>query len=598
MKLSKLYCNQPAIFAPVEFNAGLNVVLAEVRLEEKREKDTHNVGKSTLGVVLNYCLLSRRDKSMFLFKHEDVFADFVFFLEIELAAGGYVTIMRGVREASKVSFKRHLEPRQDFSNAAEEDWDHYKVPFEKAKSILDGYLDFREVSPWDYRKGLGYFLRTQDDYSDVFKLGRFAAKHSDWKPYLAHILGLDGALVQRLYDQEALVEKCRADAGRIEEGFGNEETSAETVEGILFLKGQKKHQLEQELEQFDFWGQDKEQTQELVDNIDQAIARLNEERYTLEHAKKKIEASLDEGNVSFDSGRVEALFGETGVYFDGQLKRDYEQLVAFNAAITKERSVYLLEELGAVKTRLAEIDAELKELSRRRSEILGFLSETDVVKKYKDTSAELVKVRSDIGVLTLRYERIRELEQARKNARAAQDELTDLSEKLKEDIASTSAMSGEHTLGAIRGYFAEIVKSILDVPALLTVRVNAQSHPEFEVQILDDEKNRTSAQQGFSYKKILCIAFDLAVLRAHLGGGFPAFVFHDGAFESLDWRKKENLIEVMRDYAELGVQQIVTVIDTDLPARAKQAPVFSDEETVLRLHDEGPDGRLFKMGTW
>ncbi|MFB8370358.1 DUF2326 domain-containing protein [Pseudarthrobacter sp. NPDC055928] len=39
----------------------------------------------------------------------------------------------------------------------------------------------------------------------------------------------------------------------------------------------------------------------------------------------------------------------------------------------------------------------------------------------------------------------------------------------------------------------------------------------------------------------MCMAFDLAVLSAHLGSGFPRFVYHDGAFESLDSRKKRSL---------------------------------------------------------
>ena len=96
----------------------------------------------------------------------------------------------------------------------------------------------------------------------------------------------------------------------------------------------------------------------------------------------------------------------------------------------------------------------------------------------------------------------------------------------------------------------------------------------------------------------MCIAFDLALLRAHSGSGFPSFVYHDGVFESLDWRKKENLLAVMREYADLGIQQVITLIDTDMPQQTGSAPVFADEEVVLLLHDEGPGGRLFKIAPW
>src|ERR1039458_9199633 len=84
MKLSRLYSNKPALFAPVEFVSGLNVVMAEIRLPENRNKDTHNLGKTTLGRMLDFGFLAGRDAKFFLFKHIDLFKEFVFFLEIEL----------------------------------------------------------------------------------------------------------------------------------------------------------------------------------------------------------------------------------------------------------------------------------------------------------------------------------------------------------------------------------------------------------------------------------------------------------------------------------------------------------------------------------
>jgi uncharacterized protein YydD (DUF2326 family) len=91
----------------------------------------------------------------------------------------------------------------------------------------------------------------------------------------------------------------------------------------------------------------------------------------------------------------------------------------------------------------------------------------------------------------------------------------------------------------------------------------------------------------------------MAVLRAHLHDKFPRFVYHDGVFESLDDRKKENLLAVVRRYTELGIQSVITLIDSDLPARTKDdSSVFDDTEIVLRLHDENEYGRLFKMQAW
>ncbi len=95
------------------------------------------------------------------------------------------------------------------------------------------------------------------------------------------------------------------------------------------------------------------------------------------------------------------------------------------------------------------------------------------------------------------------------------------------------------------------------------------------------------------------MAFDLAVLRANLDRAFPRFVYHDGAFESLDDRKKVNLLSQLRAYAGLGIQQVITVIDSDLPQSVDDdGKVFEDSEVVLHLQDQCASGRLFRVRSW
>src|SRR4051794_37070831 len=106
MKPSKLCSNRPKAFTPVEFEPELNVVLAEIRLPENRDRDTHNLGKTTFGRLLDFGFLASRDSKFFLFKHWDRFKDFVFLMEIELLDGSYVTVRRSVAEASKIAFKK------------------------------------------------------------------------------------------------------------------------------------------------------------------------------------------------------------------------------------------------------------------------------------------------------------------------------------------------------------------------------------------------------------------------------------------------------------------------------------------------------------
>ncbi|EOI3428654.1 DUF2326 domain-containing protein [Cronobacter dublinensis] len=571
--------------------------MAEIRLPENRSKDTHNLGKTTLGRLLDFGFLAKRDPKFFLFKHSDVFKEFIFFLEIELEDASFVTIRRSVEEATKISFKRHQAGHQDLSGLALTEWDHVNMPFERARELLDGVLDWRAIKPWAYRKGLGYLLRSQDDFRDVFHLRKFAAAHSDWKPFLAHVLGFDAQLIVEHYEKEEQLSKKQAIAQTIKNELGGSIEDISKIEGILLLKQKEAEKKQTLLDAFDFRTQDKDSTKQLVDDIDVKIASLNAERYSYNQNKKKIISSLEEDQILFNPDEAQRLFEEAGVLFKGQIKKDFQQLIDFNRAITDERRGYLQEEREEVEAELKRINAELNFLGKKRSEMLSFLSETDIFGKYKQVSDEMVILRADITSLERQRGFLHRLQELRKEIRALTEERGNLQAQIEANVEKQNS-DQDSLFSAIRVFFNEIVEEVIDRKALLSVSPNQLGHLEFKAEILDESGNATSADLGHTYRKLLCIAFDLAVLRAHLDEKYPRFVYHDGVFESLDDRKKENLLAIIRRYAELGLQPIITLIDSDLPVRAADQPVFSSDEIVITLHDEGDKGRIFKMRAW
>ncbi len=598
MKLSRLYSNKPDVFEPVEFVQGLNVVMAEIRLPENRNKDTHNLGKTTLGRLLDFGFLAKRDPKFFLFKHLELFQDFIFFLEIQLEDASFVTIRRGVEEATKISFKRHEAGHQDLSGLPLEEWDHQDMPFDRARDLLDGLLDWRALKPWGFRKGLGYLLRSQDDFRDVFHLRKFAAAHSDWKPFLAHVLGFNAKLIALHYEKEEQLAEKQATAQTIKNELGGSIEDISKIEGILLLKQKEAERKQKLLDAFDFRAQDKDRTKQLVDDVDERIAALNAERYSLNQNKKKILASLEEDQILFNPDEAERLFGEAGVLFKGQIKKDFQQLIAFNRAITDERRGYLQEERMEVEAELKRVNADLTALGKKRSDMLSFLSDTDVFGKYKQVSDEMVTLRADITSLERQRGFLHRLQELRTEIRALVEDLGHLQTQIEADVEKQNSDQSS-LFSSIRLFFSEIVEEVINRKALLSVSPNQVGHLEFKAEILDESGNATSADLGHTYRKLLCIAFDLAVLRAHLDDKFPRFVYHDGVFESLDDRKKENLLMVIRRYADIGLQPVITLIDSDLPARVDDdAPVFAVDEIIVTLHDEGEQGRLFKMKTW
>jgi len=154
-------------------------------------------------------------------------------------------------------------------------------------------------------------------------------------------------------------------------------------------------------------------------------------------------------------------------------------------------------------------------------------------------------------------------------------------------------------LAQTRRHFSSIIERVLGRRALLNVRVNSEGNLDFRADFVEDNELATSESDGTSYRKLQCVAFDLAVLRAHLDGKFPRFVYHDGVFEALDPRPKQILLEVIREYSGLGIQTVITLIGSDAPPpEPDKSDVFEPGEVIVKLHDDGKDGRLFKFESW
>lgn len=598
MRLSQIYCNFSDHFGPVRFNPGVNVVLGEIRLPENRDKDVHNLGKTTLARVIDFCLLRERRKEFFLFKQEALFRSFVFFLEVETLGGDFLTIRRSVAEHSRIAFKRHAEPLRNFADLTDEAWDHHDIPFERAKQILDGMLDLRAVNPWDFRMPVSYALRTQSDFNDVFQLDKFKGRHADWKPYVAHLLGFEASLVQESYELSRQIESLDTLITGVRAELIGADGNLDTIEGLLTLKAEDANALSSRIEAFDFRLADSAVNKQLVDELDQQINGANQRIYYLSANRDKITRSLEEHRILFDPETAGQLFEEAGQVFPGQVRKAFDDLIRFNKAITSERRGYLVEELKTLDAELRALDIRLDDLNEQRKAALAFLQDADSIRKYRELNKKLVGLRTEIERLTSQRSAFLRLREKERERIQKEERRLQVQQQLEDNIEDQAART-ESRYQSIRKYVNEISRQVLDRNALISTQLNQQGNIEFAAQYLGADGKPSSEDQGKSYRQLLCAAFDLAVARALVNEPYIRFLYHDGLLEGLDNRKKLNLIETVRRYAGYGIQQIVTVIDCDLPTDASGEYFrFRDGEIILRLHDEDENGRLFRMAGW
>ncbi len=589
----RLYSNHKE-FEEISFHSGLNVILGEIRLKKDRDKDTHNLGKSTLCQILDFCLLKPRNNKSFPFKYDGLLHDYVFYLEMQLADGRYLTIRRGVASASKIWLHTTNECGIDARDLDDKDWTHSCLPFERAKILVDGLLDYGSLQPWSYRKVLGYLFRGQLDFGDVFRPTIFRGKDKDWKPFLLHIMGFDFEIFNRRYELEAEIEQLKERehmlVGQLPEGNDN---SGE-LDALLAIKQREVDDLQAFLDDFRLEPHDQKAVNELVEHVDAHIGELNDRRYDLRHSIAQIEKSLNKERLLFSTREAKSLFEEAGILFEGQIEHSFDQLLAFNADITEERRSYLMDDLREAREELKQVEEELTQLDIRRAKLLDQLGTRDVVVKYKAATNGLVERRTELESIRQRRECVRNLQHVRRQIASKKSELATCDAEIHDEIDRVSDVQSTGLFAHLRSEFDDIVYKVISQHGMLSVSANAEGHAEFKAEISDIRGMSTSQDEGVTYKKLLCVAFDLALLLAHEAKGFPDFVYHDDAFGGLDNRKKENLRDIMRSCANRGVQQIVTAIDSELPT----PDFFEAGEITLRLHDDGNDGRLFKMPEW
>ena len=151
----------------------------------------------------------------------------------------------------------------------------------------------------------------------------------------------------------------------------------------------------------------------------------------------------------------------------------------------------------------------------------------------------------------------------------------------------------ERKHSSINKVFNSIIKEILDTNALISLKLNNQGNIEFNADYQNKtDLLRTSEAQGTTYKKLLCVAFDLSILVHYSDKSFYRFVYHDGVLEGLDDRIKIRYVKLIKEYCDkYDLQYIITLIDSDLP---KDAPgLIEDKDICLRLNDRDNSGKIF-----
>jgi len=579
MKISKIYSNKN--FKNIEFNEKFNAIVAYI--ESDKKDDTHNLGKTSLIRVIDFLLLSKFEKNNDKLLGNNIFKGQDFYGELQLNNGKFLVIKRSINTPTKISFKLNNSKLKGFNfNII---WDE-ELTFKKAQSKLNNYLDFNVLQNWNYRKSITYFLRSQQDYLDVFKLNKFLGKHKEWKPFVFDLLGFDGKLILEKLEIEEEIDGLKKKIHIIKQEAQIDTSEKDRLEGLLEIKRIELLEIKKQIDQFNFYNEDIKTNKQLVEEIDQLLQTYNTDRYRVSYEINKIEKSLVDIIDDIDEKAMSLLFKEVNLYYPQQLQKKYDDLISFQSTLTKERKKYLSETLSLLKSDYNQLNKQIKEFESQKSDLLSLLTQKDSYYKFKEYQKKTVGIEVEI-------ERIQDKLKAIDRTLIIEHDIKQKNELINDKISQLKEALSERKHANINRIFNSIIKEILDTNALISLKPNEQGNIEFNA----DYQNKTdlletSESQGTTYKKLLCVAFDLSLLVNYTKESFFKFVYHDGVLEGLDDRIKVRFIKLIKEFCEeYNLQYIVTLIDSDLP---KDNPnLILDKDVCLRLNDKNDEGKLF-----
>jgi len=588
MRLSKLYSNED--FHEIKFNDGLNVILGKVNHPKDKTKDSHNLGKTTLIELIDFMMLKELSTEHFLHENKKLFANYVFYLEIKLNSGRYLTIKRGVSDASKVSFKYHDQKWQNFLE--ETQWDGDKITFKKSITYLENALNFDVLDSYSFRHTINYFLRSQSDYGDVFRLSKYGrGKDVSWKPLMFALLGFEPRFVKEKYEIEDQYTEQVSLVNKIKEKFTISTEERDEIQGLIEIKKTKRDEFQSRIDKFDYFKKEQSIKVDLIEKVEARISQLNSRDYSISFELNKIEESLS-NTLKFDLEQTKKIYEEAKIYFAGQLVNDYDNLVKFNIKLFDERSKDLKIRKTELLTEKEDITKELRSLNNERSDSLSVIKDLDSFKKYKSYQKDLIDIGLEIAELENQLNNISKIEAMAEGSQGYLAKRLGVVHEINKQIKE-----GNNLYASIRKTFGEIIDSILNVPGVISIGKNNEDNVEFRAHIQSPDRLKLTSQgKGNTYQKILCMAFDLALLVNYRQHSFFRFIYHDGAFEAHDGRKKEVYLHLLRKYIkDYDVQYVLTSIEHDLPRDKDEKIIsFNEGEVVLELSDDGDEGRLFK----
>jgi len=365
MRLLRLSANDTR-FKVVNFQPGLNIVVAERKEESSQGESRNGTGKTSLVLLVRYLLggsLPARLK-------RPEFEGWRFTLEVLLpGAGGQeetVRVTRGVSDAqTRISVVgwSYIENRSDLRVA---EWRAAQA------AVL---FSLREDAPPELTPGAlwAYFLRSQFG-TPV----RVQPTDSEWLVglKLGYLLGLAPNVAAAPGEVATLERQRKALNQAISEGALqhlrlDEAQLRSELAGVLG----ERSRLAGQLENFQV-NSEYESNQQRANELSQSIRRINEELLALANRASELDRVINEETARADAtedSRIGRMYRELGLVLPDQVSRRFDEVSSFHQSVARNRAQFLIAERDDVADRMTRLSESRRQQDADRAGVMVIL---------------------------------------------------------------------------------------------------------------------------------------------------------------------------------------------------------------------------------
>ena len=535
--IHRIFSSLPS-FKTLEFQAGLNVLIAQKEAGATDKQTRNRAGKTSVIEIIHFLSGSTAGKDS-LFRTAEL-ANHTFGMEFDLS-DKTITVERSGKDKPKVIVSNGTA-KISIPNS---EWT--EVLGQRMFDLADGPKVEGRVPT--FRSLYAYFVRRQ--LSGAFTTPEKQAtmqQASDYQVALLFLLGLDWRVAsdwQIVRNREKTLTELKkaAEAGALGTIIGR----AADLRTQLTVAEAKLSNLKSQVGSFRVLSQYEDLEAE-ANQLTQQLKNISNAN-TIDTATIRDLEKAMENEAPPELTDLEAIYAEAGIVLPELARKRYDEVKSFHQSIVRNRRDYLSGELSAAKERKTSRDEEKQRLDQRRAAIMSVLQSHGALEQFAKLQGEAGRTEAEVEMLRQRFESAELLEST---ANELEIERNRLALRLRRDFSEQHLRLDEAILA-----FEEASNRLYESAGSMTVEETLNG-PAFKFPM------QGARSKGIKSMQIFCFDMMLMGISARRGIG-PGFLVHDShLFDGVDGRQVISALKTGSEMArELQFQYIVTMNEDD-----------------------------------